>query len=262
MEPSHAQQDKNEELASRLDEAYGSSDGEPSLRHKYSGGRIVALDTLRGFSIVSMVLFHAMFDYAYVYGGDAAWFSGALQAVWRCSISWTFLALAGWMTCLSHDNRRRFVVYAAAAAVVAVVTGVARVSTPISFGILYCMAACTAVYVVAEPLINRWASFPLVLVLLLLFFAALDVPNRLYPVEHLAWLGFPGVGFSSGDYYPLLPYVFLYLAAAVAAQMYSTSKRGYPSWMRRAASSGAIALPSTSCTNRYSSRSSRSAFAS
>ena len=61
--------------------------------------RIAFFDSLRGFTIISMVAFHAAYDAAYLYGFEIPWFTDPIiQTVWRSSISWVFLALAGWMT--------------------------------------------------------------------------------------------------------------------------------------------------------------------
>ena len=50
--------------------------------------RLSALDTLRGFTILSMIAFHACYDAAYIYGFSLPWFAGTpLQAIWRSSIS-------------------------------------------------------------------------------------------------------------------------------------------------------------------------------
>ena len=193
-------------------------------------GRIVFLDTLRGLTILSMVGFHFMFDYVYVYGFSAPWFADALiQNVWRCSISWVFVALAGLMTSFSRNNLKRAAVYGAAALAVFLATTLTDLTTPINFGILYCMAACTLVFCVVRPALAACGSPLLPLALIALFLALNNVHHQAYPVPYLAWLGFPDAAFSSGDYYPLVPYAFLYLAFAWVGMRV----RRYPAWMRR-----------------------------
>lgn len=198
-------------------------------------GRIAFFDTLRGFTIVSMVCFHAAYDAAYLYGIDMPWFTGTLfQAVWRASISWVFLLLAGWMTSLSHSNLRRGAVYAAAAAAVWVATSIASVDTAVTFGILFCMAASTLLYDAARPVLDRVPPAAGLAVFLIAFVLTLGVPQARYAFGWLAWLGFPGPGFSSGDYYPMTPYTFLYLAGAMAARLFGQLRASvYPSWMKR-----------------------------
>ena len=200
--------------------------------------RIVALDTLRGFTILSMVAFHAVYDLAYIYGIDLAWFtSGPVQEAWRVSISWTFLALAGWMCALSRNNLRRGAVYAVAAVAVWVVTTLAAVDTPVNFGILFCMAGSTLIWAAAERtaprLLDRLPLVPTCATLIVLFTLTRGIPLQRYPIEGLAWLGFPSPAFASGDYYPLLPFSLLYLVAAFTSRRFKRTQRSYPAWMMR-----------------------------
>lgn len=197
--------------------------------------RIAFFDMLRGFTVISMVAFHAAYDAAYIYGYALPWFHGTLfQDIWRASISWTFLALAGWMTSLSRSNVKRACLYAGAALAVWVVTTVASVDTPISFGILFCMAASTAIYSVLQPLLKRLNPFFGTLLFLVLFGLTLNVPKADYSFDGLAWLGMPGPHFASGDYYPIVPFTFMYLAGSMGVRAFKRlCPQGYPTWMYR-----------------------------
>ena len=209
------------------------------------GGRIGAFDAARGLSVISMVLFHLCYDLRFIYGLGLGWFAPPLQDVWRASISWTFVFIAGCMFPLSRSNLRRGAQYAGVALAIFVVTSVASVDTPISFGIIYCMAACTLVTwaLAAGGLVPRG---PVAAAALLVAFVVLlglprgfvgigpvsvALPEWAYGSEWLSWLGLPGPAFSSGDYYPLLPYLMLYLAGAAMGS--SWAERGYPGWARR-----------------------------
>ena len=198
-------------------------------------GRVTFFDTLRGLTIVSMVAFHTCYDLAYLYGQPMAWFTeGIFQDVWRCSISWTFLFLAGWMTSFSRNNFRRAGIYALAALLVFAATTIASVDDSINFGIIFCMAACTLIYALCEPAFKHASPLPLLITALALFALTYKVPKTRYDIEGLAWLGFPSESFSSGDYYPVIPYCFMYLAGAMAARLFNKRRpQGYPAWMRR-----------------------------
>ena len=56
------------------------------------------------------------------------------------------------------------------------------------------------------------------------------IPKAVYPLPYLAWLGFPGPGFVSGDYYPLIPFVFMYLTGFFTAQAAQASSHEAPAW--------------------------------
>lgn len=221
-----------------------------SLRHSASGGdesprRVRAFDIWRGFSVISMVLFHYCYDLRYLSGLALPWFAPPLQDIWRASISWSFIFIAGCMCALSRNNLRRGGVYALFAAAIWVATTVAAVDTPISFGVIYCMAACT----LTEWLLERLHAQPRGYVAAMLLMAGfvlllglpdgtvglgpwrLAVPRAFYSTEWLSWLGLPGPRFASGDYYPLLPYLLLYLAGTACGSLWH--QRGYPAWAYR-----------------------------
>ncbi len=203
-----------------------------SEKTELTSNRVILLDEVRGFTIVSMVAFHTCYDLAYIYGLNMPWFTNSpFQEIWRCSISWVFLLLAGWMTTHSRNNVKRGSQYAAVAIVVWLVTTIAAVDTPISFGIIYCMAACTLLFTVLEKPLEKTNPITVFLVALIAFFLTREIPHAIYPIKYLAWLGFPSPAFISGDYYPLIPFFFMYLAGASMARWFRKSKHIYPSWM-------------------------------
>jgi uncharacterized membrane protein len=204
--------------------------------------RIGIFDAMRGFSVISMVLFHFCYDLRFLAGVDLRWFAPPLQDIWRASISWTFLFIAGCMCAYARNNLKRGLRYGAVALAIHVVTALAVVDVPISFGIIYCMSACTLV----AWLLKRFHCLPQGPVAALVLFAcfllllrfpsgiigvgplSVTLPRSLYNVPGLAWLGIPGPGFSSGDYYPLLPFLLMYLTGA--AMGIWLRERGYPRW--------------------------------
>ena len=196
---------------------------------KPTSQRLIFLDELRGFTILSMVLFHAAYDAAYIYGFDLSWFENpTIQSIWRSSISWVFLLLAGWMTAYSRSNIRRSIRYAICALLVFAATAIASVDTAVNFGILFCMACCTAIYAFIGKKVRSIPPIPGLIVALLLFFLTYSIPLSRYPVEGFAWLGFPSPTFSSGDYYPLVPYCFMYFAGAFAQSRFNKTFHDEP----------------------------------
>lgn len=231
--------DMTEERASRVSPAVAKAQQDRQ-------GRIGIFDTLRGLSVISMVLFHLCYDLRFLAGVSLAWFAPPLQDIWRASISWTFLFIAGCMCTLSRNNLKRGLTYGAVALAIYAVTALAAVDTPISFGIIFCMAASTLVAWVLEKfdLLPRgpiagailFACFVLVLGLpsgtIGIGPLSVALPRSLYRVSGLAWLGIPGPAFSSGDYYPLVPFVFMYLTGAAMGAWFK--EMGYPVWARHA----------------------------
>lgn len=204
--------------------------------------RIHAFDIARGCAVVSMIAFHTVYDLVAYEGLDWPWFWQWPGDVWRASISWTFLLLAGRMFSISRNDFRRSARYLLVAAAIFVVTTIVAVDVPISFGIIFCMGASTLLF----ALLARWGvaldSVALGIVLFALFLPSLSVPEgrfgvgplsvelprALYESPWFSWLGFPGPGFASGDYYPLIPYALLYGVGVVWG--YTVSSENAPRW--------------------------------
>ncbi len=175
-----------------------------------------------------MVAFHFCYDLKFIVGLNVGWFAPPLQDIWRASISWTFLFIAGIMCSLSRSNLKRSIRYGALALAIYVVTLIAAVDYPISFGIIYCMAACTFVSWLLAVLDIRPKGPVACAALFACFLLLLGLPNgyvgmgpltvtlppQWYSTPWLSWLGLPGPNFISGDYYPLLPYLLLFLSGS------------------------------------------------
>ena len=206
--------------------------------------RLRLFDALRGFSVISMVLFHMTYDLVFLRGMQLPFFEPPYRDVWRASISWTFLLIAGIMCSFSRDNFRRSLKYGAVAFAIFLATTVAAVDTPINFGIIFCMAGSTFVAALLQKagVFGRHDRVKVV-VFVILFLLTLNlhsgwvgigglriaVPTQLYSTPWFSWLGLPGPMFASGDYYPLVPYSLLYLAGAHFAS-YVQSHGGFPQW--------------------------------
>ena len=178
-----------------------------------------------------------------------AWFTQTIfQDIWRASISWVFLLIAGWMCTLSRNNIKRAAKYAAAALVVWVATTLVSVDDSVNFGIIFCMAACTAIVALARPVLDRVPAIWGITICLILFACTWSIPKAVYPIPYLAWLGFPDPDFVSGDYYPLIPFFFMYLAGFFAARTAQKANCEAPAWayanpIPALASLGCHALP-------------------
>ena len=193
---------------------------------------------------MSMVLFHLSYDLYFLKGVGLPFFEPPFRDIWRASISWTFLLIAGVMCGFSRNNFKRSARYGAVAALIFLATTIAAVDTPISFGIIYCMAASTLTAAILQKLgVFGRHDIAQSVVLAILFILTLDLqmgwigvgaarvylPHVLYSTPWLSWLGLPGPAFASGDYYPLLPYTLLYLAGAHFGAHRQTHG-GFPVW--------------------------------
>lgn len=184
------------------------------------------LDVLRGLTILSMIAYHGMWDEVYLFGADAPWFSSLPGFLWQQSIAWSFIFISGFCLPLaSRPIRRGAVVFAAGLAVTAG-TAVFSPDGPIIFGVLSFLGAAMMLSGLVRPLIRRipariGAAVSFTVFLLMyhvpqgyLGFGTLrlSLPAFLYSGLPMTFLGFRDADFFSLDYFPLLPWLFLFLA--------------------------------------------------
>lgn len=69
--------------------------------------RYPGLDCVRGLALVSMILYHAIWDLVNLFHVPWPWFQGTAAFVWQQSICWTFIFLSGFCVSFGHRTIRR-----------------------------------------------------------------------------------------------------------------------------------------------------------
>lgn len=178
--------------------------------------RLDVLDLARSAAVVCMIVWHALWDLEAVGILPENFCRSSGMTLLREAIAYTFILLAGISCRLSHNNLRRGLRLAACALLVTLAT--ALVGETVWFGVLHLLAACTLLWAafsrIAETLDRRWAlaAFALFAVL------RLSLPGVRVSTPGLFWLGLRTEDFVSADYYPLLPWLFLFLCGALAGR--------------------------------------------
>lgn len=192
----------------------------------YEGGgaptqRDPLLDALRGFALLHMIAYHAVWDLVNLRGMKLSWFEGTPGFLWQQMICWSFILLSGFCWNLGRCPVRRGIVLFTAGLAVTAATEFVLPEAPIWWGILTFLGAASAVTVLLHPLLRRcppWmglgASGGLFFLLRHVengLVAGRDVmPRWLYQGHLGAFWGFPAPEFTSTDYFPILPWIFLY----------------------------------------------------
>lgn len=180
--------------------------------------RIWELDALRGLCILGMLVFHLLYDLTELFSlldlSLPAWLTFVADVGARI-----FLLLSGLCVTLgSHPIRRGTVVFACGMLCTLVTwlmchLGFAGSSVVIRFGMLHCLGICMLLWPILKHL-PLWLQ----LLLGLAMVAAggwIDVSGLRVESRWLFPLGLRYFGFSSGDYYPLLPGLGWFLLGAV-----------------------------------------------
>lgn len=171
--------------------------------------RYYALDVLRGLSLLLMICHHAAFDLI-SFGYLPAWLcDNPIFAVVQAFFAACFVALSGASSRFSHNNFRRALRILLAAGAVSGATYFLGDAMFVRFGILHFLGVAALLYALLRRVLDR-LHIP-GLVWLLLWLASMWIFPIVRDCRWLWPLGVVSPGFSSGDYYPIFPWIFMYL---------------------------------------------------
>ena len=206
--------------------------GGEETQRKNKPPRVLGLDIIRGLALVNMILYHLFYDMVYFFGLPLGFFSIQQCFVWQQAICMTFILVSGISFKLGKNPWKGALKLFICAAIISLVTFVILPDMPVWFGILHLLALALLLTALMAPLLAKIPAgpgFALALLLFIIFrhlpagylsFFGLweyALPPSLYSQPYLFFIGLPSGGFSSADYFPLLPWYFLYLTGYFAA---------------------------------------------
>ena len=178
--------------------------------------RIDIIDALRGLSVVLMVVYHLLYNLTAFLGAPRWMFSNPVFDILQYVFAGLFIFLSGVSSRLSRSNIKRGLIAIALALGITAVTSF--IGLPILFGVLHLLGFCMLFFGLTRKLwdlIPR-VAMPIVFIALLVG-GALARGHFSFASEHvlmhnlLSILGWRQPGFISFDYFPLLPWVFVFL---------------------------------------------------
>ena len=176
-----------------------------------------------------MIFYHGAYDAVYLFRfTGTAWFTSAPMAFLQRYIAVSFILIAGIMGRYTGSNLRRGTKTFLCGMLVTAVTLLVLPSERILFGILHFLGAAMMLLGLCEPLLEKIPAPVGLLLSALLYLATdsigrgwiglgplrLELPRALYDAGFLFPLGLHPRLFASADYYPLLPWLFLFLGQA------------------------------------------------
>lgn len=172
--------------------------------------RFAELDFLRGLALVSMILWHLAWDLQMYYGYPFQYDQGLMY--WSAKLVLPiFMLVAGISSSFTRSHQKRALRVLFFAMVITIVTYFYDREYVILFGILHFMGINMLLY----PYYKGWSPGVLVglgIVVMAMgnIFAGIDMPtNFLLP------LGLKSFGYTSLDYYPLIPYSSYFIWGAL-----------------------------------------------
>ena len=199
--------------------------------------RLRWLDGWRGLAVLTMIGWHFRWDLGLLEVlPQAPMFAQPAVAV-RYFIICSFTFLSGVSARLTRNGVRRGLVTLGCAAAVSLVTWLA--GDPAWFGALHLMGCCMVLYGLWGKHLQRLPELPALGAYLALFllFHSICYGVRI-SVPGLWMFGFRTPTFYSSDYYPLLPWGFLFLAGTVIggrASAWDLPAPGFLTWIGRRA---------------------------
>ena len=199
--------------------------------------RYYILDNLRGITVVSMVVYHALWNLVYLQNVDISWYSGQPRHVWQQSICCTFIFLSGFCRNLGKKHLKRGLLVFGGGAAVTLATLIVMPKTPIVFGILTFLGTAMLILIPFEKLLKKINPAIGVLIFFSLFLIFkncnlgylgfgdinfLKLPSFLYANLFTAFLGFAPSSFYSTDYFSLFPWLFLFVCGYYFCELLKT----------------------------------------
>lgn len=186
--------------------------------------RVHMLDMLRGFAIIFVMFYHLLYDLVFIGGMKIPFFfSDGMEIIHRIFLAILF-SVSGVCAGFSKNVLKRGTVLFLMGECLTLITAAFMPDNLIVFGVLSCFGMIMLIYGVTEPWLKKLPQVAVFVVSALLAavfydFAGteallfgsikLNIPdnlNYLYPI------GITSADFYSSDYFPLVPYIFIFLS--------------------------------------------------
>ncbi|HEX9902318.1 MAG TPA: heparan-alpha-glucosaminide N-acetyltransferase [Acidobacteriota bacterium] len=193
--------------------------------------RIWEIDFLRGLSIILMVFYHVGYDLSELAGiktllGVEINLSSLFLSIAQYFFAGLFIILCGISSTLSRNNIRRALKLLGVAVIITAATMIYNSSSAIHFGILHCLGIGILIYGLmfekSRPLACAAAAATVFGLSVALALFVRNVPVRF---NWLLPLGITSNTYTSLDYFPLLPWLGVYLAGTALGKSIYFQKR-------------------------------------
>jgi uncharacterized membrane protein len=182
--------------------------------------RIWELDFLRGIALLLMIYFHIIFDMKDIYGYNVSYSEGFNYLTGRAA-GILFILIAGISCTLSRNNIKRALRILALAMVITVVTHLYSAEMGIKFGVLHFLGLSILMY----PLLNNLNEHLLAILGTVILVLGSYISRLNTNFDYLFILGITSKKFTSSDYYPLIPWLGIFIYGIILGKALYKEKR-------------------------------------
>ena len=180
--------------------------------------RIKIIDTFRGITIVSMVLFHLFYNINYYW--CLSFYDGTIfNRIWQLSIAISFFLISGITSTFlkPKDNIKRGIITSLIGFSITLITHFFAKEQLIVWGVLNGLGLA----MIIGGLVQTKISYKIWPIFFICFILAYKIPQGIlennsffvnFYQKNLFFLGFPADYFTSSDYFPIIPWIFMFLA--------------------------------------------------
>lgn len=222
--------------------------GEFMKKRSVGKNRIFFIDEIRGFAILCMIFYHAFYAFSSFFGWEwaSAFFDFFMPA--QPFFAGVFIFICGISCTFSKSNLKRGLILLGIALGFTFVTSVIMpamgfIECEIYFGILHMLSVSIIIFAFFSHFLKKVPLAAGVAVCAVLYILTFRIQSGFIGIGDLAltvpevshnWLmplGIYSDSFSSADYFPIFPDIFVFFAGAFFGLFFI--KHGYPAWTKK-----------------------------
>ena len=205
------------------------------------GKRLHTIDSIRGITLISMILYHLCWDLVYIAGIRLDFYMSYKGFLWQQSICWSFILISGFCVAISNHPIKRGLIVSLCGLVITAATYIVVPEDIVIFGVLTFHGSAMIISGLLLPVLEK--IHPGVLLIFSAFcfiitksisYGYIGFPGanviklqKEYYANYLtAFLGFPFKGFYSTDYFAIIPWIFLFWCGFALCRLLKRPKKG------------------------------------
>ncbi|MCR5773407.1 MAG: DUF1624 domain-containing protein [Butyrivibrio sp.] len=205
------------------------------------GKRLHTIDSIRGLTLISMMLYHLCWDLVYIAGIRLDFYTSTPGYIWQQSICWSFILISGFCVAISNHPINRGLIVFLCGLIITIVTSIFLPEDIVIFGVLTLHGSAMIITGLLLPLLEQ--IHPALFLTLSAFLFTITrhisegyigfphanvitLSRSLYANYFTTYLGFPFKSFYSTDYFAIIPWIFLFWCGFALCRLLKIPKKG------------------------------------